>query len=175
MRYLVVQNSKHAYHSIITSLPLQVLFNHIQAPHHNNQIASQNNTLLVFFTSLSFDRKILVSCMNVAPKYPFHQVVSRVLHYFGKEKDRSKINILELGCGTANNIYFLAKEGFNASGLDGSEHAIKLGRTFLAENGLKATLLCQDFINLSNFADQSFDMVIDRGSITHNRRKCSPI
>ena len=72
-------------------------------------------------------------------KYPFHQVVSKVLHYFGKEKDRSKINILELGCGTANNIYFLAQEGFNATGLDGSEHAIELGRTFLDENGLNAT------------------------------------
>ncbi len=104
-------------------------------------------------------------------KYPFHQVVSVVLHYFSKEKDRSKINILELGCGTANNIHFLAQEGFNATGLDGSEHAIELGRTFLDENGLNATLLCQDFTNLSNFADQSFDMVIDRGSITHNRKK----
>ena len=104
-------------------------------------------------------------------RYPFDSVVSTVFRYFGSTKTRSDIKILELGCGTANNISFLAQEGFSAIGLDGSEHAIQLGRNLLKKKGLNAELICQDFTKLSNFEDESFDMVIDRGSITHNRRK----
>ena len=104
-------------------------------------------------------------------KYPFDHVVSTVFSYFGSVENRSNIKILELGCGTANNISFLAHEGFTATGLDGSESAIEIGKDILKAKNLKANLICQDFTNLSNFDNQSFNMVIDRGSITHNKRE----
>lgn len=103
-------------------------------------------------------------------RYPFDQVVSTVFKFFG-DSNRSKIDILELGCGTANNIAFLAQEGFNATGVDGSENAIRLGKELLDSLSLNATLRCLDFSNLSCFGDETFDMVIDRGSITHNNRQ----
>ena len=103
-------------------------------------------------------------------RYPFDSVVSAVFRCFGSVTKRSDIRILELGCGTANNISFLAQEGFSAVGIDGSEYAIKTGLRILEEKQLSAELICQDFTKLTNFEDQSFDMVIDRGSITHNRR-----
>jgi SAM-dependent methyltransferase len=103
-------------------------------------------------------------------RYPFDQVVSTVFNLFGNS-DRSKVDILELGCGTANNIAFLAQEGFNATGVDGSPNAIELGRKFLDALSLNATLDCFDFSDLSRYADETFDMVIDRGSITHNNRQ----
>jgi ubiquinone/menaquinone biosynthesis C-methylase UbiE len=104
-------------------------------------------------------------------RYPFDRVVSTVFKYFGSVSNRSEINILELGCGTANNICFIAQEGFNATGIEGSDSAVEIGNKILKEKGLVADLICQDFTDLSNIKDQSFDMVIDRGSITHNRRK----
>jgi SAM-dependent methyltransferase len=103
-------------------------------------------------------------------KYPFDSVVSSVFRRFGRVGDRSRIRVLELGCGTANNILFLRQEGFDAVGVDGSSSAIEIGRRLLEENGQQAELLCQDFTDLSNFADSAFDLVIDRGSMTHNRR-----
>jgi SAM-dependent methyltransferase len=103
-------------------------------------------------------------------KYPFDSVVSSVFRRFGKVEDRSRVRVLELGCGTANNILFLRQEGFDAVGVDGSSSAIEIGRRLLEEKGQQAELLCQDFTDLSNFADEAFDLVIDRGSMTHNRR-----
>jgi SAM-dependent methyltransferase len=103
-------------------------------------------------------------------KYPFDSVVSSVFRRFGRVEDRSRVRVLELGCGTANNILFLCEEGFDAVGVDGSSSAIEIGRRLLQEKGQQAELLCQDFTDLSNFSDESFDLVIDRGSMTHNRR-----
>jgi len=103
-------------------------------------------------------------------RYPFDSVVMTVMRRFGRVENRSKVRVLELGCGTANNILFLSEEGFDATGVDGSSSAIKIGRRFLREKGQEAELLCQDFTDLSNFADGSFDLVIDRGSMTHNSR-----
>jgi len=103
-------------------------------------------------------------------RYPYNDIVSAVFRCFAGVEDRSNIHILELGCGTANNIWFFAQEGFTATGIDGSESAIRLGQDILKQKGLEARLICQDFTDLSQFADQSFDMVVDRGSITHNGR-----
>lgn len=103
-------------------------------------------------------------------KYPFDSVVSAVFRRFGEVEDKSEIRVLELGCGTANNILFLSSEGFDAVGVDGSQSAIEIGQKLLEENGRQAQLLCQDFTDLSNFSNESFDLVIDRGSMTHNQR-----
>lgn len=102
-------------------------------------------------------------------RFPYDRVVSAVLSNFAG-KDASQIKILELGCGTSNNILFLAQEGFQAYGVDGSETAIRLGEDILRANNLTANLKCLDFSDLSEFGEDYFDMIIDRGSIMHNRR-----
>ena len=129
-------------------------------------------TMIVYGEAMNFDQKwdsdVYAHGRHVN-KYPFDQVVSTIFQYFGR-CDRQQIKVLELGCGTANNIAFLAKEGFDAYGVDGSEHAISVGRRFLQSEGLEAKLECFDFSDLSKFTDAHFDMIIDRGSITHNPR-----
>ena len=82
---------------------------------------------IAIFTRLAADKQV-----------PFDQVVSTIFKYFARS-DRKQIKVLELGCGTANNIAFLAKEGFDAYGVDGSEHAISIGRRFLQSEGLEQT------------------------------------
>jgi len=102
-------------------------------------------------------------------RYPFDEVVSTVMRLFANT-ERSKVNVLELGCGTGNNLAFLAREGFNVFGVDGSQSAVDTANIFLKTQNLKANIRCLDFNDLSTYESNSFDFVLDRGSITHNPR-----
>ncbi|MCE9538063.1 MAG: class I SAM-dependent methyltransferase [Bacteroidetes bacterium] len=76
------------------------------------------------------------------------------------KKERNNIKILEVGCGTGANIWYLSREGFKCYGIDGSQTAIKRATQRLNEEGLKAQLVVGDIVNLS-FDDNYFDAVID--------------
>jgi SAM-dependent methyltransferase len=82
---------------------------------------------------------------------------------------RANRRVLDLGCGAGNNVRFLAREGFDVVGIDGSRTALEVARRRIEEDGLKAELKAMDFGAL-DFADGHFDCVIDRCSLTHNRR-----
>ena len=58
-------------------------------------------------------------------RYPYDRVVSFILNNFSSG-NRSTKRILDLGCGGGNHIKFLAEEGFNYYGIDGSEESIRL-------------------------------------------------
>jgi 2-polyprenyl-3-methyl-5-hydroxy-6-metoxy-1,4-benzoquinol methylase len=59
-------------------------------------------------------------------KYPSENLVRYVGRNFYTVKDRSAITILEVGCGTGANLWYLAREGFSVYGIDGSNVAIEL-------------------------------------------------
>ena len=101
-------------------------------------------------------------------KYPFDQVVSLV-NKFCKEKNKVKNSrVIELGCGTGNNLNFLNDFGFKLIvGIDGSASAIKLAKKNLRAKNYK--LLNSDFNNIP-FERNFFNLCIDRGSITHNSK-----
>ena len=101
--------------------------------------------------------------------YPHSAVVSFVLRRYAALPQRAEVRILEVGCGAGNNVWFLAREGFSAAGIDGSRTAIGFARDRCARDGLSAELVTGDFQSLP-WGGESFDCVIDRGSITHNRR-----
>jgi len=110
-------------------------------------------------------------------KYPYDKVISFVFRYYKKlNTDKSKINILEVGCGIGNNLYPLAMEGFNVYGIDGSPTAIKKAKDIFKELNLKGYFIVQDFTNTFDFEDNKFDLIIDRGSITcvdyQSAKKC---
>jgi SAM-dependent methyltransferase len=102
-------------------------------------------------------------------KYPFDHVVSTVMRLF-RDTDRRNRRVLELGCGTGNNLAFLAREGFQVHGVDGSPTAVEAAHSFLEGQGLTADLKCFDFTDLSVYDTGSFDFILDRGSVTHNSR-----
>ena len=62
-------------------------------------------------------------------------------------------------------MWFAAREGFCVAGINGSESAIRFARRRFKLEGLSADLRVGDFTNLP-FAEDSFDLVIDRGSLT---------
>ncbi len=98
-------------------------------------------------------------------RYPWDMVVSFVFRNFPRDKPRNNVRILEVGCGTASNLWFAAREGFNVAGVDASQHAIERARQRFNEEGLAGDLRISDFKTLP-FDDHCFDLVIDRGALT---------
>lgn len=98
-------------------------------------------------------------------KAPWDSVVSFVYRYRPKGINASEIKILEVGCGTASNLRFFAREGFDVYGIDASAKAIKTASELIQNDGHTGTFICGDFTDLK-FDDNMFDMVIDRAAIT---------
>ncbi|MBN2400140.1 MAG: methyltransferase domain-containing protein [Candidatus Aminicenantes bacterium] len=97
-------------------------------------------------------------------RWPFSDVVSVVMRA-AVGKNHKEISVLEVGCGTGNNIWFLAEEGFNSYGIDISSSAIAHGKRHLAMRGVQAELRVGDISSLP-WGDGSFNFVLDRGALT---------
>ncbi len=95
-------------------------------------------------------------------KYPGEDVIRFVARHFYKATDRQQIRLLEVGCGTGANIWYMAREGFDVYGVDGSEQAIGICQRRLDTevNGWKGQLFCADMTALK-FSDNYFDAVLD--------------
>src|SRR5262245_53509995 len=98
-------------------------------------------------------------------RYPFDIVVTFVYRNYPRHKPRHDVRILEVGCGSGNNLWFAAREGFQVAGIDGSSSAIAYAQKRFAEEGLTGDLRVGDFTQLP-FESDSFDLAIDRGSLT---------
>jgi ubiquinone/menaquinone biosynthesis C-methylase UbiE len=96
--------------------------------------------------------------------YPFDNVVSFLYRNYPKDKKRKDIKILEIGCGSGNNLWFAAREGFDITGIDGSTSAINFAKERFATERLEGNFIVGDFTKLP-FNDYTFDIVIDRCSI----------
>ncbi len=98
-------------------------------------------------------------------KYPWDVVVSFVYRYAPKNLKQSEVKILEVGCGTSSNLWFAAREGFQVTGIDASESAIKYAMHRFEEEGLNCDLRVGDFTQLP-FDSDTYDLVFDREAIT---------
>ena len=74
--------------------------------------------------------------------------------------ERAKLRILEVGCGSGANLWMIAREGFDAYGIDLSAQAIALCARMLAGYGTKATLVAGD-MTACPFPDGHLDAVVD--------------
>lgn len=99
-------------------------------------------------------------------RYPWSQVVSFVMREAPADRPRSDIAILEVGCGTANNLWFCAREGFGVAGIDGSSTAIEWARERFADENLEGDLRIGDFTSLP-FPDSAFELCIDHAALSH--------
>ena len=96
---------------------------------------------------------------------PYEAVASFVYRH-APARPRSEVRILELGCGSGNNVWFLASEGFHVAGTDASERAIEYARRRLSDSGLAADLRVAAFPDLP-FADASFDLACERAALVY--------
>ena len=99
--------------------------------------------------------------------YPGEELIRFISRKYIKGENRSKIKILELGCGAGANLWFLSREGFDCYGVDGSKHAIRQANELLKKENLKAKIELGDVSNLE-FDNNYFDCVIDIECIYSN-------
>lgn len=93
-------------------------------------------------------------------KYPGEELIRFVARKFYSAPDRRKVRLLEVGCGTGANIWFMAREGFTVDGIDGSQVALDSASRRLASEGLEARLVPGDAMQLP-YDDEVFDAVVD--------------
>lgn len=100
--------------------------------------------------------------------YPPEELVRFIARHYYAAPDRRAVKILEIGCGPgAGPSWYVAREGFALSGIDGSTTAIEKARARFAQDGLSADLVHGSFDRLP-WADEVFDCVIDVASLQCN-------
>jgi len=81
--------------------------------------------------------------------------------YFGIPREaRSAIRMLEVGCGSGANLWMIAREGFEAHGLEISVTGVKLCEDMLHQWGTVAAISVGDMTSIP-YPDRHFDAVID--------------
>ena len=70
-------------------------------------------------------------------------------------------SVLDVGCGTGENVLYLAERGFAAVGVDGAPTAIRKARAKAKKRGLDVRFEVADALDL--FLAEQFDTVIDSG------------
>ncbi|HAT34144.1 MAG TPA: hypothetical protein DCS82_00385 [Rhodospirillaceae bacterium] len=98
-------------------------------------------------------------------RYPVDRIVSFVFRYRSRLALGGALRVVEVGCGACNNLWFAAREGCEVAGVDASAAAIKFGRERFAKDELDGDLRVGDFTQLP-FADESFDLAINRAALT---------
>lgn len=106
-------------------------------------------------------------------KYPAECLIRFIAKKF-YNTERDKVKILEVGCGPGANIWYFAREGFQAYGIDISPIAIKKAKERLADEKLSADLLSGDIKKLP-YPDKSFDCVVDNECLYCNSLKNTKI
>ena len=103
-------------------------------------------------------------------RYPNEELIRFMARNFYTAKARNKVRVLELGCGNGSNVWYLAKEGFDVVGIDGSETAIRMAQERLAKEGEKAQCVVGDVSNIADrFGPAEFDAVVDLGCLQCNK------
>lgn len=96
-------------------------------------------------------------------KYPNEELCRFMGRNFFDIEDltiRKNIKILETGCGSGANLWMIAREGFNAYGIDLSQESLALCKQMLDKYGVSANLKAQNMAAM-NFDDNYFDAVVD--------------
>jgi len=71
---------------------------------------------------------------------------------------------IDLGSGTASNCIFLAKHGFQVTGVDFASAAVELGKKRAMEAGVTVDFIQDDLTDQRNVSG-SFDLLVDNGTL----------
>lgn len=80
--------------------------------------------------------------------------------------ERQHIRVLELGCGSGANLWYVAKEGFAAYGIDFAPSGVELCKQVLQQWQVEAQVQVADMTALP-FVDGQFDVIFDVVSMQH--------
>jgi ubiquinone/menaquinone biosynthesis C-methylase UbiE len=79
------------------------------------------------------------------------------LHLIDEIKNK---NIIEMGCGGAQNSIFLSKQGANVTAIDLSPSQIKYAKSLAEQNNTKINFYVEDMQNLKNIPSNSQDIAL---------------
>lgn len=100
-------------------------------------------------------------------KYPSEDIIRFVARNYYKVQDRRKIRILDIGCGTGSCSWYLAREGFSVTGIDGSATAVEILKKRFKEENLPGDFFQGDLSSL-NCDNDFFSAVIDQEALSCN-------
>ena len=86
-----------------------------------------------------------------------HPYLTTLINFLNKKRVKK---VLDLGCGSGRHLIELARNGFSTYGVDFSEEALVLAKSWLDKFNLKATIALGDISLKLNFPDKFFDCVI---------------
>ena len=101
-------------------------------------------------------------------KYPSEHVIRFVARNWYGAPERRQVRLLDLGCGPGACTWYMAREGFSVSSIDGSKVGIERLQQRLSSENLAADARVGDFTSLP-WPDGTFDGIIDNASLCHNR------
>jgi SAM-dependent methyltransferase len=100
--------------------------------------------------------------------YPPEELIRFMARHYYQVADRSRVRVLEVGCGPgAGPAWYVAREGFSYTGIDGSATAIDKARRRFSAEGLAGEFVVGSGESLP-WADGAFDCVIDVACLQHN-------
>ncbi len=100
-------------------------------------------------------------------KAPWDSVISFVYRHRPRDVSASATRILEVGFGTASNLRFFAREGFQVAGIEGAIKAVEVAEAYFEEHGLVGDLRAGDYKTLP-FDGECFHLAIDRAALVHS-------
>lgn len=106
-------------------------------------------------------------------RWPNEAFVRFAMKTYGAVPDRSAVRFLELGCGAGAQVAFLAEEGFDVTGVDGSDDAIRGALGLMERRSAKkpAFFLRRDICDLEEVfgprSHQRFDCILDICTLQH--------
>jgi ubiquinone/menaquinone biosynthesis C-methylase UbiE len=113
-------------------------------------------------TRIFYDRAYQEEGFSAQRLYPNEELLRFMgSHFFSMPRaNRGGVRILEIGCGSCANLWMIAREGFEAHGLDLSGASLKLGAEMLQHWEARAALAEGSMESLP-YPDQWFDAVVD--------------
>jgi cyclopropane fatty-acyl-phospholipid synthase-like methyltransferase len=82
-------------------------------------------------------------------------------YYFSMpQEERKELRFLEVGCGSGANLWMIAREGFQAHGIDLSAEGLQLCQQVLDHWQVSASLKLGD-MTATGYPDEYFDAVVD--------------
>ena len=93
--------------------------------------------------------------------FPNEELCRFLYRCFPNKQDRSKIRVVEVGCGEGANLLYMSREGFDVYGIDYSNESIFQVPILYSDYQQELPkITCQNMMDMS-FCDGFFDVVVD--------------
>jgi cyclopropane fatty-acyl-phospholipid synthase-like methyltransferase len=104
-------------------------------------------------------------------RIPKSVVFGSATSILGRLLDEGRIHggsAIDLGCGVGAEAIFLARHGFDVTGVDFSKTAIKLAQRHAAKAGVEVAFLVEDLTRIQNVKG-TYDLLVDIGTLNDLR------